>query len=135
MTKPQTPTSQAHEAGPEGVEWETLTLGLGDAWDFEHYGPMTGHFLGTTTRDVEDKKTHEIRPTNVHQFAEYADPDRVVFIWGSTQLDDAFASDLIRQGDLVQIIFLGIDQFTDKETGEPRVIKRYKVRLAKRPQA
>lgn len=135
MTKPQTSTDQAHEVNPEGIEWETLTLGLGDSWDFEHYGPMTGHFLGTTTRPVADKETGEIRSTNVHQFAEYSDPDRVVFVWGSSQLDDAFTSDLIKQGDLVQIVFLGIDQFTDKESGKPRVIKRYKVRLAKRTQA
>lgn len=130
------PSSKTTETTPTAdvsdIEWETLELGLGEQWDFDHDGPLTGHFLGTTQRNIEDKETHEIRETNVHQFAPLDAPDDIVFVWGSAQLDAAFASDFVRQGDIVRVHFLGVDQYTDKETGKPRVVKRFRIQLAKR---
>jgi len=111
-------------------EWEDIRLGLGDEWDFEALGPLTGNFLGSTTQMVDD------REQTVYQFAPMDEPERVVFVWGSNQLDLAFAADpngnpLIHVGDKVRIIFLGRQQFTSDEG--PRQVKRYRVQVAKTP--
>lgn len=130
---PSQRTSETTQSnGPSTDEWETINLGLGEAWDLERNGPLEGHFLGTTTTEITDRRTGEKRRTNVHQFAPRNDPEAVVFVWGGAQLDAAFASDLVRQGDLLRVTFLGIDQYTDKDTGEPRTVKRYRLQMGKR---
>lgn len=116
---------------PAGVQWETMTLGLGEAWDFERNGALIGNFLGSTTQEVTDKQTGEKRTTNVYQFAPYDNPEETVFVWGSYAIDSAFSDDRIRQGDLVKITYLGMEQFTDPKTKQPRVAKRYKIQAAK----
>lgn len=122
--------NEAEAVAPEQDEWDEIRIGLGEEWDFDQDGPLTGHFLGSTTQEIEDKRTGEMRVVNVHQFAPVGDPDAVVFLWGSSQLDAAMASDLVRQGDKMRITFLGIDQFTSDDG--PRQIKRYRVQAAKR---
>lgn len=119
----------AAPVGDQSEEWDDIRVGLGEEWDFRD-GPLVGNFLGTTTQEIEDKQTREQRTVNVHQFAPVDNPDVIVFLWGSSELDAAMASDLVRQGDKMRITFLGIDQFTSDDG--PRQIKRYRVQAAKR---
>lgn len=116
---------------PASVEWETISTSLGDEWDFERDGALIAHFVGLVEK--ETNKIESGKATAV-QFAPINDPDRVVFVWASADLQmftGGDSADLIRVGDLVKIQFLGRDQFTGAD-GSPRQIKRYRVQAAKR---
>lgn len=119
-------------AAPED-EWERIALGLGEEWDF-HNGPLIGNYLGTTTVTAENKNPRpgegSTREVPVHQFAPVDDPSGIVFLWGSSELDNAFNSDLVRIGDKVRINYLGKSEFNGQNG--PQNIKRYRVDLAKR---
>lgn len=111
-------------AAPAEPTFRDIRIGLGEEWNFEHEGPLTGHYLGQAAQDIDG------RNQNVYQFAPLDNPDEVVFVWGSDQLDRAFASGDIRMGSLMRITFLGRDQFTDRDSGQPRQVKRYRVQVA-----
>lgn len=117
----------------DGIEWENLPGGsLGDEWDFERDGALIAHFVGM--QDVETQKVESGHATAL-QFAPVNDPDRIVFVWQSSELsqfsegDDGFP--LVRTGDIVKIQYLGRDQFSGTD-GKPRQIKRYRVQVGKR---
>lgn len=112
-----------------GSEWTTISTGIGEEWDFERDGPMIGFFLGSTS--VETRKT-ESGVATAYQFAPVGQPDEIVFVWESSELARAFASDMVRTGDKVRIRFLGREQFTG-EDGKPRQVKRYRVDVASAP--
>lgn len=116
----------------DDIQWEDIRSGLGESWDLTKDGPLTGYYLGSQEQEIQDKQTGELRKTLAHQFAPHEQPDAVVFVWGSAQLDKALTGELIAVGDLVRLTFLGVDQYTDKVTGAPRMVKRYRVQAQKR---
>lgn len=130
MVNPKRESQAAPTAvADDGDEWETIPTGsLGEEWDFERNGALVGNFIGS--REVETQKIESGRAT-AYQFAPVADPDAIVFVWGSAEIEAAFTSDLIRVGDKVRITYLGERAFTAAD-GKPRRIKQYKVEAAKR---
>lgn len=126
------PKNDTQQPVAEAEEWEEIRTGLGTEWDFVN-GPLVGNYVGTTTQDIEDKRTQETRVVNVYQFAPEDDPSSLVFVWGSSELDAAMADDRIRIGDRMRIIFLGIEQFAGDDG--PRQIKRYRVQYSNRPRS
>lgn len=109
-----------------GGEWEEVRIGLGDEWDFDN-GPLVGDFIGSVERPVEDKRTGEMRDQLVHQFAPEGNPEEIVFLWGSYQLDTAFAK--IDAGTRCRVQFAGTRQFSASDG--PRVVKQYRVQVAR----
>lgn len=111
-------------------KFKDIRIGLGEEWDFERDGPLTGNYIGTAVQELDDKQNKgRKREQNVYQFAPTDNPDEVVFIWGSDQLDRAFASEDIQIGSLMRITYLGREQFT-ADDGTPRQVKRYRVQVA-----
>lgn len=109
-------------------EWETISTGLGQEYDVENLGPLVGNFTGTTHKELDDPTSNTgKRDQLVYQFSPIDDPTNTVFLWGSYELDTAFAD--IPLGTKVRISFAGRSQFKSKEG--PRQIKHYKVQKAK----
>ncbi len=74
-----------------GVQWETEKAGLGEAWDFERFGPLVGNYIGSTSMTLPDTNhPGEMRDQAVYQFAPHDDPEAVVFVWGCYSLDQVF---------------------------------------------
>lgn len=107
--------------------WETVNTGsLGDEWDFDRNGPLTGNFLGV--REVTTAKTQTGKAIAI-QFAPQANPDEVVFIWQSADLMAFTEDDRFIIGGLYRITFLGTRQFTAADG--PRIIKQYRIQWPK----
>jgi len=121
----------ADKATPETAdeqEWQDIRTGLGgDEWDFDKHGALIGAYLGSTSKELtdEDGKTRE---QSVHQFAPDSDPNEVVILWGSYQLDAALADESVSIGSTLRIQFEGTRSFKSKDGG-PRVVKQYKVQI------
>lgn len=128
MTNPKRSAPATIGDDADGDEWETIPTGsLGEEWDFEHDGPLIGHYLGSRT--VETRKLESGEAT-AHLFAPVRDPESVVFLWESADLRGAFDGDKIRMGDKVRVTYLGERAFT-ADNGQPRRIKQYRVEAAK----
>lgn len=121
--------AQSAELNPD--EWDEIRIGIGEEYELKPDETFIGNYLGSVEQDITDKKTKELRKTKAHQFAPIENPQEVVFLWGSANLDRALESDLIAIGDTLAVTYLGKDDFNDKTTGEPRVAKRYRVRAKK----
>lgn len=126
MAKSQVPDVSAGIDDDNDEEWETLGGGLGEEWNFDN-GPLTGYYVGTLPYHLNK----ENRDTLVHQFAVVNDPDTIVFLWGSYNLDTVLAdTEKVRVGDKFKISFLGTDSFRDANTNQPRTIKRYRIQTS-----
>lgn len=128
MVKPDETTPVAEDV------WERLPGSLGEEWTFPGGAPLIGHFLGT--QEVKSPKL--VKPENPEgiaralEFALRSNPDEVVILWETADLRATFSdSDLVRQGDLVRITYLGERNFNDSKTNEPRRVKRYRVDAAR----
>lgn len=107
-------------------EWDTVNTGsIGEEWDFERDGPLTGNFLGLRT--VETQKVESGEAIAI-QFAPISDPDSVVFIWMSADLAAFEDGGMFAIGDRVRITYLGRKQFTGAD-GKPRQLKQYRVQV------
>lgn len=123
-----TGTVAAPASADTGDEWETVNTGsIGEEWDFERDGPLTGNFLGLRT--VETTKVESGEATAI-QFAPISAPDEIVFVWMSADLKAFEDSDMFAVGDRVRISYLGRKQFTG-EDGKPRQLKQYRVQVPK----
>ena len=105
-------------------EWEDIKVGLGEEWDVEVDGPITGTFMGMETIDVPDSNNPgAMRATNAYRIevAEDEQPNR--FVWGSYNLD--LAMQAIEVGDQVRITFVGRNTF--KGDKGPQTVKTFRV--------
>lgn len=109
-------------------EWEDIKVGLGEEWDTEIDGPITGTFMGMETLDVpDDNNPGSTRETNAYRI-DVADsdlPNR--FVWGSYNLDQAMKE--IEVGDTVRIAFIGRNTF--KGDRGPQTVKTFRVQRKK----
>ena len=114
-------------------EWEEVTTGLGNEWDFEK-GPLVGIYQGTKEVAIkEDKQQTNDDGTKrttalAHTFATVGDGE-LVFVWGSALLDEAFTE--IGFDDKVRVEFQGRENFSGGD-GKPRQVKRFRVHKAKK---
>lgn len=114
-----TPTTDSAEE-----QWEDIKVGLGEEWDLEHEGTITGVFQGMETLDVEDRQNGGMRETNAYRIETEEGtkgPNR--FIWGSYNLDLAMKE--IQVGDTVRVSFVGRNTFTGDKG--PQTVKTYRV--------
>lgn len=107
-------------------KWEDVRTGLGDEWPIENE-PLVGSFLGMSTKELTGADGQD-RVQSIYQFAPENEPDHIVFIWGSYQLDEAFRD--IESGTLCRVTFNGIRQFKD-DKGGPRQVKNYRVQVSR----
>ena len=120
------PADKAQAETADGANWTDVNVGLGDEHDAEKDGPLVGHYIGSTTKELTGDDG-EVRLQSVHQFSPQAEPDRIVFLWGGYQLDAAMAE--IEQGTLTRITFTGRRQFSGND-GRPRQVKQFRVQTA-----
>lgn len=106
--------------------WETINVGLGREWDLEHEGALIGIFVGSGTREVEDKQNGGTRETAYYQFDVGGDTR---FLWGSYQLDEGMQK--FAFGDMARITYLGTDSFNGAKG--PQQVKNY--RFERKPAA
>lgn len=127
--KTATPTETLADVTPT-EEWEDIQVGLGEEWDVESDGPITGLFMGMETLDVPDANNPgEIRATNAYRIeVQGSDETPNRFVWGSYNLDLAMQE--IQVGDKVRISFVGRNSFKGKD-GRPQTVKTYRVQRAK----
>lgn len=122
MAKNETaPIASAVQAFGDDIQWQNVSAGFGDQWDFEIDGPLVGHYIGSVETTLPDSNNPgQMRTSWVHQFAPMDDPDTVVFVWGSHNLDAAFrgydadGNDLIPLGTLVRVVWRGKKEMKGK---------------------
>lgn len=106
--------------------WEDIKVGLGEEWDTEYLGPITGVFMGMETIDVPDSNSPDpdaVRSTNAYRIEVAGDEQPNRFVWGSYNLDLAMKE--IEVGDQVRISFVGRNTF--KGDKGPQTVKTYRV--------
>lgn len=109
-------------------EWETISTGIGEEIPLAEGQSFVGNYLGTTSKELKDPDTESgVRDQSVHQFAPLNDPNEVLFLWGSYELDAGLSK--VQQGSKVKVTFTGYGRF-NSDAG-PRQIKHYKVQVAK----
>lgn len=106
-------------------KWEDVQTGLGDEWPIEEQ-PLIGSFLGMSTKELTNEDG--TRMQSIYQFAPEDEPDRIAFIWGSYQLDEAFRE--IERGTICKVTFTGRRQFKSDD-GKPRQVKNYRVQVSR----
>jgi hypothetical protein len=114
-------------------EWTEVNRGLGLAVIFDQKGDeFVGYFVGAKEGIETDDKFHpgKKRMSTALQFNPIEDPDTLCFIWQNGVLENAFEG--IQLGEKVRIVYDGIENYTDKETQQPRNTKRYRVMVAGR---
>ena len=119
------PRDEEAVAATDGQKWQDVRTGLGDEWEIEKQ-PLVGSFIGMSTKELTGADG-EKRVQSIYQFAPESEPDRIVFLWGSYQLDEAFRE--IETGTLCRVSFTGVRQFKG-EDGGPRQVKNYRVQIA-----
>lgn len=82
--------------------WETVVEPYAESWDFQTSPVCVGTYLGSRVVEMTDKRTGEIRNTNVYEL-DTEEGKRSV--WGSFNIDAAFES--IPVGNQVRIVFEG----------------------------
>lgn len=106
-------------------EWEDIKVGLGEEWDTQTDGPITGVFMGMETLEVPDTNhPGSMRETAAYRIEIATDPMPNRFVWGSYNLDLAMKE--IQVGDLVRITYIGENKFKGKD-GQPQTVKTYRV--------
>jgi hypothetical protein len=113
---------------PATEEWEDIKIGLGDEWDLEIDGALTGVLIGMDTIEVEDKQNGGTRDTNAYQFETDNADNPLRFIWGSYNIDLAMKE--VNAGDKIRISFTGRRTFTGDRG--PQTVKSYRVQRAVR---
>lgn len=99
-----TPASNVRTNVPDS-DWETKVEPYGDSWDFKKNPVLEGVYNGVKKVDFTDKKSGEIRATNVY---EVENSEGKWSVWGSYNIDAAFTGDdPIPVGNLVRITFEG----------------------------
>lgn len=127
---PKSADVQDVQEAPSEPLWETIQTGLGTEHDFDRDGALIGHYVGSQTMDVRDWNSDDpaaTREATAYQFAPEDAPDDIIFVWNSSEIDKAMAQ--VALGDLVRIVFLGVEQFTGDKG--PQQVKRYRVQRAK----
>jgi hypothetical protein len=104
-------------------EWEEISTGIGEQWDFDKNGDLIGTFLGAENIELKEPRADGKTTALAWRFA--TDSDELVFIWDSYQLGLAMTE--AGSGDRVKIHFDGYREF---DNGSRR-IKQYKVFMKK----
>lgn len=119
-------TGVADASAPDTDEWETVNTGsIGEEWDFDRDGPLTGAFLGLRT--VPTQKVESGEATAI-QFAPAGAEDTIVFVWMSEDLKAFGDSNMFAVGDRVKVSYLGRKSFNGAD-GKPRQLKQYRVQV------
>lgn len=109
-------------------DWEEISTGLGEEWDFDKSGQLVGTYKGTEYIDIPVEKQREGRTrAMVYNFEEAANGESV-FVWESYQLRESMKE--VTEGDICRIQFDGYKQFNGAEG--PQTVKKFKVSV-KRP--
>jgi len=104
-------------------EWEEVSTGIGEQWDFEKSGDLIGTFVGAI--NVELRTARQDGSNSALAWTFITDEDERVFVWDSYQLAEAMTD--AGSGDRVKIHFAGVREF---DNGARR-IKQYKVFMKK----
>lgn len=112
----------------EENEWEEISVGIGEQWDFDKRGDLIGVIVGAKSVDLPEHSQREDASGELRTSAgiwEFMLPDtgEMVFLWDSYQLTEALKD--VGSGDLVKIHFDGYRSFTGSDG--PRQVKQYKV--------
>lgn len=115
-------------------DWEEISTGIGEEWDFDKSGALIGTYRGTEYVDIPESKQ---RPNDngetrtramTYKFLTAADGAEV-FIWESYQINEAMKE--VTEGELCKIQFDGYKQFSGGD-GDPRQVKKFKVSVKRK---
>ncbi|MFI5419580.1 MAG: hypothetical protein ACHQ1H_01290 [Nitrososphaerales archaeon] len=104
-------------------DWEEISTGIGEEWDFDKNKTLMGTYKGTEYIDIPEEKQRDGRTRAMTYQFETAAEGATVFVWESYQLKEAMSEVTI--GDLVRIQFDGYKKF-DGSDG-PRQVKQFKI--------
>lgn len=111
-------------------EWEEVSVGIGEEWDFDKRGDLIGKFIATRMVPIPEAKQYTKNGELVKeaQIWEFVDENgEVYFLWDSYKLAEGLKD--AGAGSMVKIQFQGYKKF-DGSDG-PRQIKEFKIFLAK----
>lgn len=109
-------------------DWEEISTGIGEEWDFDKTGDLIGTYKGTEYIDIPEEKQRPQADGSkrtramTYQF-ETASEGATVFVWESYQLNEAMKE--VTEGDLCRLKFDGYKKF-DGSDG-PRQVKQFKI--------
>lgn len=114
-------------------DWEEISTGIGEEWDFDKKGQLIGTYKGTEYVDIPKEKQRPNKDGSIRERAmtytfETADEGATVFVWESHQMNEAMKE--VTEGDLVRIQFDGYKKF-DGSDG-PRQVKQFKVSVKRK---
>lgn len=106
-----------------GDDWEEISTGIGEEWDFDKSGQLIGTYKGTEYVDIPVERQIDGRTRAMTYQFETASEGATVFCWESYQLTEAMKE--VSIGDLCRIQFDGYKKF-DSAAG-PRQVKQFRV--------
>lgn len=109
-------------------DWEEISTGIGEEWDFDKNGQLIGTYKGTEFVDIPVEKQRDGRTRAMTYQFETAADGATVFLWESYQLTEAMKE--VSEGELCRIQFDGYKKF-DGSDG-PRQVKQFKVSVKRK---